>query len=427
MFLSAINALTLSPALCAILLKPHHGPRRGPIGMVMRGIDHVRDGYGAVVARLVRISIISLAIVAVSVFGIYRAGQDDADGISARRRPGRLLRRRAIAGRRLGRAHAAGRLAGRENSERRSRRSPIISSIVGLNFIDNYCQPNAAFVIVSLKPFDERTDPDQIRARDHRAARRETRGVHGRAARSRSRRRRSSASAPAAASAMCCSAFGGKRSQGAVAGAARACSSPPIRTRSSRASSAPSRPNNPSIYLDIDRDKAQVLGIEVGDIFQALQTSLGGITSTTSICSAAPGRCRRRPRPPTATSVDDIYRINVRSKAGKMVAAAQPRRDQHRHRPAGADPLQQSPRRHRAGRLRRRASPRARRSTAMETVAAQGAAARLQAANGRISRSRKNARRARPRSCSASRCCSHFSSSSRCTKAGRSPCPCCSR
>ena len=30
MVLSAINALTLSPALCAILLKPHHGPKRGP-------------------------------------------------------------------------------------------------------------------------------------------------------------------------------------------------------------------------------------------------------------------------------------------------------------------------------------------------------------------------------------------------------------
>ena len=29
MVLSAINALTLSPALCAILLKPHHGPKRG--------------------------------------------------------------------------------------------------------------------------------------------------------------------------------------------------------------------------------------------------------------------------------------------------------------------------------------------------------------------------------------------------------------
>ena len=66
MFLSAINALTLSPALCAMLLRPHHGPRRGPIGALMRGIDWVRDGYGAIVARLVRISIIGLVMVAVA-------------------------------------------------------------------------------------------------------------------------------------------------------------------------------------------------------------------------------------------------------------------------------------------------------------------------------------------------------------------------
>src|SRR6185312_11892959 len=41
MFLSAINALTLSPALCAILLRPQHGPRRGVIGIMMRSIDRV--------------------------------------------------------------------------------------------------------------------------------------------------------------------------------------------------------------------------------------------------------------------------------------------------------------------------------------------------------------------------------------------------
>ena len=57
MFLSAINALTLSPALCAILLKPQHGPKRGVIGVMMRFIDRVRDHYGSIVARLVRISI----------------------------------------------------------------------------------------------------------------------------------------------------------------------------------------------------------------------------------------------------------------------------------------------------------------------------------------------------------------------------------
>src|SRR5208283_4130300 len=63
MFISAINALTLSPALCAVLLRPHHGLRRGVIGAVMRSIDLVRDGYGNLVARLVRLSLVSLLVV----------------------------------------------------------------------------------------------------------------------------------------------------------------------------------------------------------------------------------------------------------------------------------------------------------------------------------------------------------------------------
>src|SRR3974377_596559 len=33
--------------------------------------------------------------------------------------------------------------------------------------------------------------------------------------------------------------------------------------------------DTPQIYLDIDRDKAQVLGIKISDIFNALQSTLG--------------------------------------------------------------------------------------------------------------------------------------------------------
>jgi len=69
MFLSAINALTLSPALCAILLRPHHGPRRGVMGVIMRSIDRVRDGYGSAVARIVRFSVIGLVAVGVAILG----------------------------------------------------------------------------------------------------------------------------------------------------------------------------------------------------------------------------------------------------------------------------------------------------------------------------------------------------------------------
>ena len=34
--------------------------------------------------------------------------------------------------------------------------------------------------------------------------------------------------------------------------------------------------SNPSIWLDIDREKAQALGLNIADVFNALQSTLGG-------------------------------------------------------------------------------------------------------------------------------------------------------
>jgi len=39
-----------------------------------------------------------------------------------------------------------------------------VTSVVGLNFIDNYSQSNAAFMVVTLKPFEERKGRDQSAA-----------------------------------------------------------------------------------------------------------------------------------------------------------------------------------------------------------------------------------------------------------------------
>src|SRR6195256_782405 len=70
MVISAVNALTLSPALCAVFLR-HTGPRRGIIGRVLNGIDWVRDGYAAIVRRLVRLAALSLVAVLVFAAGTY--------------------------------------------------------------------------------------------------------------------------------------------------------------------------------------------------------------------------------------------------------------------------------------------------------------------------------------------------------------------
>jgi multidrug efflux pump subunit AcrB len=64
MVISAINALTLSPALCAVFLR-HRGPKRGPMGWLLRRIDNARDRYAGAVRRLVRIPILGTVAIIV--------------------------------------------------------------------------------------------------------------------------------------------------------------------------------------------------------------------------------------------------------------------------------------------------------------------------------------------------------------------------
>src|SRR5262249_18860936 len=62
MLISAVNALTLSPALCAVLLR--HGQRpSGPMRYILRGIDPAGAGYRAVVRRLVGVAVLGVVFV----------------------------------------------------------------------------------------------------------------------------------------------------------------------------------------------------------------------------------------------------------------------------------------------------------------------------------------------------------------------------
>src|SRR5207302_1181093 len=73
---------------------------------------------------------------------------------------------------------------------------------------------------------------------------------------------------------------------------------------------------NPSIYLDIDRDKAQILGVQLKDVFQALQASLGGYFINNLNLFGRTWQVQVQAEAADRSSINDIYRINVRSADG---------------------------------------------------------------------------------------------------------------
>ena len=48
--------------------------------------------------------------------------------------------------------------------------------------------------------------------------------------------------------------------------------------------------STPQLYLNIDREKVQTLGIDLSDVFNALQSVLGSYYVNDSTCSDGPGR-----------------------------------------------------------------------------------------------------------------------------------------
>jgi hydrophobe/amphiphile efflux-1 (HAE1) family protein len=316
MFLSAINALTLSPALCALLLRPHHGPRRGIMGRVMRGIDWVRDRYGAAVARLVRIAVIGLAMVAVALLGTASLARITPTGFLPEEDQGAFFVIVQLpAGASLGRTTEVVRQV--EDILKQESVVEDYSSTIGLNFIDNYAQPNSAFVIVSLKPFEQRTGHDASAPALIARLGDKFRAVRGGRA------------VPLAPPPIIGLGQGGGFSyvlQDYTGGNPRAlaqvlrgllvaANQDPKLTRVFSTFSA----DTPSVYLDIDRDKAQVLGVDVSSIFQALQTSLGGFYVNDMNLFGRTWQVQVQAEAEDRRSIDDIYRINVRSADGKMV------------------------------------------------------------------------------------------------------------
>jgi hydrophobe/amphiphile efflux-1 (HAE1) family protein len=315
MLISAVNALTLSPALCAIIMKPGHHSK-GLLRRISGGIDRARDGYASVVHRLVRKTIFGLLLLAVSVGGTGWLFQNVPGGflpsedqgaffVVAQLPEGASVNRTAAA---VDKIEAI--LTGIDGVA-------DFTSVTGYNYLDNLNQSNAAFFIVTLDPWEEREGPglhvEEIIAR----VRGEAGGI-----------------AEAAVAAFNMPPIIGLGTVGGfeyqllnLVGAPPEDMAAVMRGLIFEANQDPKlqgvfstfAANTPQVYLDIDRDKVQTLGIAIGDVFQALQTTLGGFYVNDFNAFGRVWQVNIQGEASDRARVDDIQRVHIRNVQGEMV------------------------------------------------------------------------------------------------------------
>ncbi len=315
MVISAINALSLSPALCAVLLK-RGKTSGGPMRYVLGGIDRVRNGYVSVVRRLVRIAVVGIALIAGILAGsalLFRATpqsflpeEDQGAFFAAMRLPeGASVNRTEEVVKQV--EEIIKPIPGVEG----------VLSVVGFDFIDGLASSNQAFFVIRLKPYEDR-----------RAASESAGAIIARL-------RPELASIPGAIvfpfnlpPILGLGSTGGF--QYALEGLQGQTPQDLASTMGGLLVAANQQPelagvfstyaaDTPQIYLNIDRDKAQVLGISISDIFNALQSTLGGFYVNDFNLFGRTWQVNIQAETNFRKSVDDIYRIYVRNAHGDMV------------------------------------------------------------------------------------------------------------
>jgi hydrophobe/amphiphile efflux-1 (HAE1) family protein len=326
--ISLLVSLTLSPALCALLLRPHvvgHSPLwRRPLDALFRGFDFgfaaLARGYGWLAGRVVRFAVLMLiAYAAIVVFGLDQFRKTPVGFIPPLDRGYLIAVIQLPPGASLARTDAVN-----ARAVDIALKVPGVSSavnVVGFNGATFTQAPNSGAIFVVLEPFAERAKEPRKSSDAIRGELFKRFGVIqeavifvvppppvqgiGNAGGFRMMVEDRAGHGPQALQAAVGTMM---RRAGQTAGVSQVFSLFESAT--------------PELYLDIDRTKAQMLGIAAPDVFAALQIFIGSIYVNDFNLFGRTFRVTAQADSPYRLEPKDVLAIRVRNASGGTVPLA---------------------------------------------------------------------------------------------------------
>ena len=156
--ISSVNALTLSPALCALILKPPKQVQSGPLAWFEKGLSTTRDGYIWIVRKLIRtLSICMIGFVAVLAVTGWFGKLLPTGFVPPEDRGAFMVDVRLPDGAALPRTAAV--LSQVETIFMDTPGVQNVISVGGYSILASSVIPNGALLIVVLDPWDQRDEP----------------------------------------------------------------------------------------------------------------------------------------------------------------------------------------------------------------------------------------------------------------------------
>jgi len=324
--ISLICSLTLSPAMCALLLKPHdpqhrdrwwERPIHGFFRLFNRGFDATRRGYGRMASLAVRKALVMLVIYAGILalgYGIFRAApsgfipQQDRGFliVASQLPPGSSLARTDAVQRRAAEIALA---------------TPGVAhaiNIVGFSGASFTNAPNAGAMFLVLDSFQERAKDPRLSATAIQGALFQKLAAIQEAFMIVVQPPPVQGIGNAGGFRMMIEDRGGRGPQ-ALQGAVYAMMGRAAQTPGLMQVFSLFETQTPQLYLDIDRSKAQLLGIDMPDVFNTLQTFIGSLYVNDFNLLGRTFRVQAQAAGEYRLDAQDVLKLRVRNSSGETV------------------------------------------------------------------------------------------------------------